>query len=79
MNFEHLQAKYVGTGHPDTTKFEWLSNQHRDTMASHIGHHDFLSYVALAQNNSVARVRYEMLERMLQPCGPPPEREEGER
>ena len=26
---EHLQSKYIGTGHSDTTKFEWLVNQHR--------------------------------------------------
>jgi len=34
---EHLQSKYVGTGHSDTTKWEWLTNQHRDTLASYIG------------------------------------------
>ena len=27
---EHLQSKYMGTGHPDTTKFEWATNQHRN-------------------------------------------------
>ena len=26
---EHLQSKYMGTGHADTTKFEWATNQHR--------------------------------------------------
>lgn len=34
---EHLQSKYVGTGHPDTPKWEWLTNQHRDTYASYVG------------------------------------------
>ena len=24
---EHLQSKYIGTGHADTTKYEWLTNQ----------------------------------------------------
>ena len=24
---EHLQSKYIGTGHADTTKFEWMTNQ----------------------------------------------------
>ena len=24
---EHLQSKYIGTGHADTTKFDWLTNQ----------------------------------------------------
>ena len=75
-NWEHLQAKYVGTGHADTSKFEWAVNQHRDTMASHIGHRDFLSFSAVVENEAVGRVRYTMLEKMLQPCGPPPQTEE---
>jgi splicing factor 3B subunit 5 len=61
-SFEHVQNKFVGTGHSDITKFEWASNQHRDTMASHIGHSDMLSYFAVAQNDSVGRVRYQLLE-----------------
>ena len=32
-----MQSKYIGTGHADTSKFEWLLNQHRDTYASIIG------------------------------------------
>ena len=30
---EHLQSKYVGTGHADTTKWEWMVNAHRDSYA----------------------------------------------
>jgi hypothetical protein len=26
---EHLQSKYMGTGHADATKFEWATHQHR--------------------------------------------------
>jgi hypothetical protein len=44
-----LQTKYVGTGHSDMTKYEWATNQHRDTVASHLGHYDLLSYMAVAQ------------------------------
>ena len=54
------------------TKYEWATNQHRDTLASHVGHYDQLSYYAVAQNESVGRVRAQMLEKMLEPCGPPP-------
>lgn len=72
-SWEHIQSKFVGTGHSDMTKFEWAVNQHRDTLASHIGHHDMLSYFAVAQNDSVGRVRYQLLEKMLQPCGAPPQ------
>ena len=61
-NFDAIQAKYVGTGHADMTKFEWGTNQHRDTCASHIGHYDMLSYFAVAQNDSIGRVRYQLLE-----------------
>lgn len=107
-SWEHIQAKFVGTGHSDMTKvcsllliaanctnrrwtqFEWASNQHRDSIASHIGHHNILQYFAVAQasrgprqsailgvvqGDSIGRVRYQLLEKMLQPCGPPPEKE----
>ncbi|CBK23061.2 uncharacterized protein [Blastocystis hominis] len=58
------------------TKFEWAVNMQRDTLASHIGHEDMLYFVSIAENESVARVRSTMLEKMLQPCGPPPVRKE---
>ncbi|XP_028395501.1 splicing factor 3B subunit 5-like [Dendronephthya gigantea] len=73
---EHLQSKYVGTGHSDTTRFEWLVNQHRDSAASYIGHENLLDYFALVENESKARVKFTLLEKMLQPCGNPPERQE---
>ena len=38
--WDQIQSKHVGTGHSDLTKFEWASNQHRDTLASHVGHFD---------------------------------------
>mmetsp|Transcript_27974 Transcript_27974/g.28268 ORF Transcript_27974/g.28268 Transcript_27974/m.28268 type:complete len:93 (-) Transcript_27974:104-382(-) len=77
-SWDHIQNKWVGTGHSDMTKFEWAVNQHRDTIASHIGHHDMLSFFAVAQNDSIGRVRYQLLEKMLQPCGPPPIRDDEE-
>ena len=42
---EHLQSKYVGTGHSDTTKWEWMTNQHRDTLSSYIGNTLFVAYL----------------------------------
>ena len=74
-NWEHLQNKYVGTGHPDMAKYEWVTNHHRDSTASHLGHPDMISYFAVAENESVGRVRYTLLEKMLQPCGPPPSKD----
>lgn len=73
---EHLQSKYIGTGHADTTKYEWLTNQHRDSLASYLGHNDLLGYFAISENETKARVRFNLMERMLQPCGPPPEKPE---
>jgi len=67
-----LQNKYVGTGHPDTSKFEWLVNHHRDSLASHIGHYDMLSYFAVASNESIGRTKMELIEKMMSPVGPPP-------
>ncbi|KXJ21669.1 Splicing factor 3B subunit 5 [Exaiptasia diaphana] len=73
---EHLQSKYVGTGHADTSKYEWLVNQQRDSVASYIGHGNLLDFFALVENESKARVRFNLLEKMVQPCGAPPQRAE---
>ncbi|KAL3140046.1 hypothetical protein ABBQ38_004326 [Trebouxia sp. C0009 RCD-2024] len=73
---EHLQAKYVGTGHADLGRFEWAVNVHRDSYASYIGHHPLVSYFAIAENESVGRKKYDLMQKMLLPCGFPPAREE---
>lgn len=62
---DHLYAKTVGTGHADTTKWEFATNIQRDSLASHIGHHSRLSYMASVQNESTAKMRIMMLERMV--------------
>lgn len=41
---------------------EWATNQHRDSIASHVGHSDLLAYFAVAENNAIGRVRYQLLE-----------------
>ena len=28
-----LASKHIGTGHADTTRHEWLQNQHRDMVS----------------------------------------------
>jgi len=70
---EHLQMKYVGTGHADTNKFEWGVNIQRDTYASYLGHLPMTYYFSIATNQAVGRMRYNLLEKMLAPCGPPPQ------
>jgi splicing factor 3B subunit 5 len=72
LSVEQLKARYVGTGHADMKKYEWMTNQHRDTYASHVAHYDQLSYFAVAQNESIGRTRLQFLEKMFLPCGPPP-------
>ncbi len=69
---DQLKAKYIGTGDADMSKYEWVTNMHRDTLASHVGHYDQLSYYAVAQNESIGRVKKEFIEKMLQPCNRPP-------
>ena len=64
---EHLQLKYQGTGHADTTRQEWMENMHRDTLASHVSHHNRLIFMALVENEPVARVRFNCLNKMIQP------------
>ena len=69
---QHLQSKYIGTGHADTTKFEWATNQQRDSCAAYMGNFDLINYFSLAENESKARIKFQFLEKMVQPCGPPP-------
>ena len=71
---EHLQMKYQGTGHADTTKHEWITEMARNTLAPHVAHRSRLMYFSIAENESVERMRFEFLNKMIQPCGPPPDK-----
>lgn len=51
---------------------EWAVNIQRDSLASYIGHSHMLTYFSVALNESSGRIKYDFLERMLAPCGPPP-------
>ncbi|GMH55516.1 hypothetical protein TrRE_jg10231 [Triparma retinervis] len=68
-NLSLLASKHVGTGGADTKSHSFLVNQHRDTLASIVGRHDHLSYVAVGEGKSLGRVKSEALEGMLFPCG----------
>ena len=76
QQLEHLQAKFVGTGHADTTRHEWTNNIIRDSYASYIGHPPMLSYMALGMGESKETVRVKMIEAMVKGSGPPPANEE---
>jgi splicing factor 3B subunit 5 len=62
QQLEQLQARYVGTGHADTTKFEWTSNIQRDSYASYVGHPPMLSYMAIGMGECREKVRSQMIE-----------------
>lgn len=76
QQLESLQAKYVGTGHADTTRYEWSNNIVRDSYASYVGHPPLLAYMALGMGESKEVVRGQMIEKMIRASGPPPAREE---
>ena len=52
----------MGTGHADTTKFEWTSNIARDSLASYVGHAPLLEYMAIGMGECKAKVRAMMIE-----------------
>ena len=52
----------------------FAESYYRDTFASLMGHTDLTNHLAICENESKARVKFNMLEKMLQPCGPPPEK-----
>jgi splicing factor 3B subunit 5 len=67
QQLEQLQARYVGTGHADTTKFEWTSNIQRDSFASYVGHPPLLSYMAIGMGECREKVRAHMVEVSVAP------------
>ena len=66
-NWEHLQNKYVGTGHPAISKHAWLENQRRDGIAAHVMDKSMLRYIAVSQSKHPARAKFELLNRMIKP------------
>jgi splicing factor 3B subunit 5 len=40
-----------------------------------VGHPPQLAYISLAQNEPSAKLRAQLIRKMIQPCGPPPARE----
>lgn len=76
QHLESLQAKYIGTGHADTTRHEWTNNIVRDSYASYIGHPSLLAYMALGMGEAKEVVRGEMIEKMIRGAGKPPAKED---
>jgi splicing factor 3B subunit 5 len=68
----HLQAlvrRYPQTGDASTTKHEWITEQHRDTIATVVGRRDQLVWLSVADNISVAELRNKLLTDLVDgPC-----------
>jgi Splicing factor 3B subunit 10 (SF3b10) len=56
-SWDQVQNKFVGTGHSDMSKFEWASNQHRDTIASHIGRLTFQCLRCCGSHHRATRIQ----------------------
>jgi hypothetical protein len=55
---------------------EWAVNQHRDSLALYVGFDSLSHYIAVAENESIGRVKFNCLQKMIHPCGPPPPKED---
>jgi len=70
--YDQLKSRHIGLGDSDTTKHEWMTNVHRDSYASVVGHPALLEYLAIAQDKSKIELKEEMIMKMVKPCGPIP-------
>lgn len=71
QELDRLQSKFLGTGHADTTSWEWQTNLMRDTYASIVGHYPLLYQLVVAENEPAIKARHRTIIQMLQPAGPP--------
>lgn len=70
---EQMQLQHEGTGTPDTSKHEWRENQCRDTLSTIVMLPGLLSYHSMALNQCETVTRVNIIEKMVEPCGPQPE------
>ncbi|KAM3125328.1 hypothetical protein CJJ07_001554 [Candidozyma auris] len=64
------KAKYIGVGNADTTREEFFTNVHRDTLASIVLHDSLLTYNSVAMSKHKHLVRRDLIKRMVQPLQP---------
>eukprot|EP00958_Prasinococcus_capsulatus_P016040 scaffold1765_cov385-Prasinococcus_capsulatus_cf.AAC.3 len=74
--FRGVELRVADLSFVPVQRSEWAVNIHRDSYASYIGHTNLLSYFAIAENESLGRMRHNFMQKMLLPCGLPPEKEE---
>jgi splicing factor 3B subunit 5 len=76
QQLDALHAKYTGTGHADTNRYEFLTAHHRDTLSTCVANNSLLMYIATAEGESRERLRSRFLQKMVRPCGPAYEKDE---
>ena len=76
QQLEALKAKYVGTGHADTTRHEFTNTIVRDSYASYVGHPALLSYMSLGLGEPKDTVRAQFIEKMIRGSGKPPAKDD---
>eukprot|EP00461_Guttulinopsis_vulgaris_P003500 UN03501 len=69
IQHEQIDRKNPSAGDSNTTKFQYVQNQHRDTTALFIAHSSMLDTVALSQNVTRRRAQFQMMQSMALPVG----------
>jgi splicing factor 3B subunit 5 len=67
QQYNQLKAKYIGLGNPDTTRKEFFTNVHRDSLALIIGHDQLLNYTSIVLNQHPEITRQQLLRRHMKP------------
>lgn len=65
--FNQQKSKYIGLGHPDISREEFLTNIKRDTYSSLAQHDNLLYYNSVALNEPVQTLRQKMIRKMVEP------------
>lgn len=65
--FLFQKSKYIGVGNADTSREEFITNIHRDTLSSIIQHDSLLQYTALATNTPKILLKQQLIKKMVQP------------
>lgn len=65
--FRHSPAIFFKLNHsltlPHQSRIsEWQTNIHRDTYASYLGHPSLLAYISVAENESIGRSQFKILQ-----------------
>ncbi|KAK6463742.1 splicing factor 3B subunit 5/RDS3 complex subunit 10 [Scheffersomyces coipomensis] len=66
-DYNRLKAKYIGLGNADTSRQEFLTNIHRDTLASLSHNHQLLLYNSIILNQNPELLRQSLIKKMVQP------------